>query len=185
MTKSDNSVWYDAQINSRQQNRRLMKELRRIMKKPIPNIQTCPLESNILEWHFVLHGTNGPYEGGTSVNYMNPTACTWFNSMFQSWHQPIFVDIMEFWNFQYHFRWSLLQLKCSLHLVCKNIALQLAFVATYHIIASSCLCVYCTWNTGRFKTNTRICLSMSDFHAELWNPGWNVETILIGLLSFM
>ena len=23
---------------------------------------------------------------------------------------------------------------------------------------------------GRFKTNTRLCLSMSDFHPETWNP---------------
>jgi ubiquitin-conjugating enzyme E2 J2 len=26
---------------------------------------------------------------------------------------------------------------------------------------------------------------MSDFHPDLWNPAWNVETILTGLLSFM
>ena len=38
---------------------------------------------------------------------------------------------------------------------------------------------------GRFKTNTRLCLSMSDFHPESWNPMWSVGTILIGLYSFM
>lgn len=38
---------------------------------------------------------------------------------------------------------------------------------------------------GRFQTNTRLCLSMSDFHPDLWNPAWNVSTILNGLLSFM
>lgn len=38
---------------------------------------------------------------------------------------------------------------------------------------------------GRFKTRTRLCLSMSDYHPELWNPGWSVSTILTGLLSFM
>uniref|UniRef100_A0A6C0JC71 UBC core domain-containing protein n=1 Tax=viral metagenome TaxID=1070528 RepID=A0A6C0JC71_9ZZZZ len=38
---------------------------------------------------------------------------------------------------------------------------------------------------GRFETNTRLCLSISDFHPETWNPSWNVETILIGLISFM
>ena len=38
---------------------------------------------------------------------------------------------------------------------------------------------------GRFETNTRLCLSISDFHPETWNPSWNVETILIGLYSFM
>lgn len=38
---------------------------------------------------------------------------------------------------------------------------------------------------GRFKENTRLCLSMSDYHPDLWNPGWSVATILTGLLSFM
>jgi ubiquitin-conjugating enzyme E2 J2 len=38
---------------------------------------------------------------------------------------------------------------------------------------------------GRFKTNTRLCLSMSDFHPESWNPMWSVSSILTGLLSFM
>ncbi|KAH3673674.1 hypothetical protein WICMUC_003577 [Wickerhamomyces mucosus] len=38
---------------------------------------------------------------------------------------------------------------------------------------------------GRFQTNTRLCLSMSDYHPDLWNPGWSVATILNGLLSFM
>ncbi|ODV84749.1 hypothetical protein CANARDRAFT_185809, partial [[Candida] arabinofermentans NRRL YB-2248] len=39
--------------------------------------------------------------------------------------------------------------------------------------------------SGRFQTNTRICLSMSDFHEDLWNPSWSVATIINGLLSFM
>jgi len=39
--------------------------------------------------------------------------------------------------------------------------------------------------SGRFEINKRICLSMSDFHAESWNPAWTVEKILVGLMSFM
>ena len=38
---------------------------------------------------------------------------------------------------------------------------------------------------GRFKTNTKLCLSMSDFHPETWNPLWSVANILMGLYSFM
>jgi len=38
---------------------------------------------------------------------------------------------------------------------------------------------------GRFKTDTRLCLSISDFHPESWNPLWNVGSILTGVLSFM
>uniref|UniRef100_A0A8R1I529 Ubiquitin-conjugating enzyme E2 J2 n=1 Tax=Caenorhabditis japonica TaxID=281687 RepID=A0A8R1I529_CAEJA len=38
---------------------------------------------------------------------------------------------------------------------------------------------------GRFATNVRLCLSISDYHPESWNPGWTVSAILIGLHSFM
>jgi ubiquitin-conjugating enzyme E2 J2 len=39
--------------------------------------------------------------------------------------------------------------------------------------------------SGRFEVNTRLCLSMSDFHPETWNPMWNVGTIIMGIQSFM
>ncbi|PWN99992.1 UBC-like protein [Tilletiopsis washingtonensis] len=39
--------------------------------------------------------------------------------------------------------------------------------------------------SGRFKPDTKICMSMSDFHPGSWNPAWSVATILTGLLSFM
>lgn len=38
---------------------------------------------------------------------------------------------------------------------------------------------------GRFKPNKRLCLSISDFHPDTWNPAWSVSTILTGLLSIM
>lgn len=38
---------------------------------------------------------------------------------------------------------------------------------------------------GRFKSNMKLCLSMSDFHPETWNPLWSVSAVLTGLLSFM
>lgn len=38
---------------------------------------------------------------------------------------------------------------------------------------------------GRFETNMRLCLSMSDYHPESWNPSWALATVLKGLLSFM
>jgi len=38
---------------------------------------------------------------------------------------------------------------------------------------------------GRFETNKRLCLSMSDYHPETWDPLWSVGSILNGLLSFM
>ncbi|KDN46289.1 UBC-like protein [Tilletiaria anomala UBC 951] len=39
--------------------------------------------------------------------------------------------------------------------------------------------------SGRFKPDTKICTSMSDFHPGSWNPSWSVANILVGLLSFM
>ena len=38
--------------------------------------------------------------------------------------------------------------------------------------------------TGRLTVNERICLSISDYHPESWNPIWPVGSIIIGLLSF-
>ena len=45
--------------------------------------------------------------------------------------------------------------------------------------------IYMLTPSGRFETNTKLCLSMSDFHPESWNPSWRVESILMGLISFM
>lgn len=39
--------------------------------------------------------------------------------------------------------------------------------------------------SGRFEPGAKICLSMSDYHPELWNPLWSVSHILLGLQSFM
>ncbi|CAE8594404.1 unnamed protein product, partial [Polarella glacialis] len=39
--------------------------------------------------------------------------------------------------------------------------------------------------SGRFESNVRLCLSMSDYHPETWQPAWSVATVLKGLLSFM
>ena len=39
--------------------------------------------------------------------------------------------------------------------------------------------------SGRFEPHKRICLSISDYHPETWNPIWNTETILTALTSFM
>jgi ubiquitin-protein ligase len=39
--------------------------------------------------------------------------------------------------------------------------------------------------SGRFETETKICVSFSDYHPELWNPSWGIESVLVGLQSFM
>ena len=40
--------------------------------------------------------------------------------------------------------------------------------------------IYMVTPSGRFEVNMKICMSMSDFHPESWNPSWRVETILVG-----
>lgn len=45
--------------------------------------------------------------------------------------------------------------------------------------------IYMITPSGRFKVNTRLCLSISDFHPDTWNPAWSVSSILTGLVSFM
>ncbi len=36
-------------------------------------------------------------------------------------------------------------------------------------------------DTGRFETNTKICLSYTSFHPEEWQPAWGVRTMLDAL----
>merc|ERR1719313_3155040 len=112
---------------TKQHNRRLLMEYRRIMKSPIEFIETRPLDTNILEWHFVMTGNQDPYTGG-----------------------------------KYH---GILEFPDDFPMKPPSIKLLTP--------------------SGRFEVNKRICLSMSDFHAESWNPSWTVEKILIGLMSFM
>ncbi|KAJ3363176.1 Ubiquitin-conjugating enzyme E2 6 [Allomyces javanicus] len=108
--------------------KRLTKEYKAIVVSPPPLLTARPLENNILEWHFLLHGPpDTPYHGGIY------------------WGKLVFPP-------QYPYK------PPSIRMLTPN---------------------------GRFKPGDRICLSMSDFHPDTWNPAWSVATILSGLLSFM
>ena len=99
-----------------------------MQKDPPPYIVARPLESNILEWHFVITGPpDCPYEGG------------------------------QYWG-------------------------RLVFPAEYPFKPPA---IYMFTPSGRFQPKSRLCLSISDFHPETWNPSWSISLILIGLLSFM
>jgi len=39
--------------------------------------------------------------------------------------------------------------------------------------------------SGRFETNTKICLSFTAYHQELWQPAWGIRLILEALISFL
>lgn len=107
---------------------RLKQDYMRLKRDPVPYITAEPLPSNILEWHYVIHGPeDSPYHGG----YYHGT---------------------------------------------------LLFTKEFPFKPPS---IYMITPNGRFKTNKRLCLSISDFHPDTWNPAWSVATILTGLLSFM
>ncbi|KAI7887616.1 ubiquitin-conjugating enzyme/RWD-like protein [Mucor mucedo] len=108
--------------------KRLTKEYMALQKNPPPYITAKPLESNILDWHYVIQGPpDSPYEGG------------------------------EYYG-------------------------RITFPAEYPFKPPT---IRMTTPSGRFQPDTRLCLTMSDFHPSSWNPSWSVSTILNGLLSFM
>jgi len=37
---------------------------------------------------------------------------------------------------------------------------------------------------GRFELNSKICISFTNYHEELWQPAWGVRTAIIGLQGF-
>ncbi|KAG7092256.1 hypothetical protein E1B28_008620 [Marasmius oreades] len=37
---------------------------------------------------------------------------------------------------------------------------------------------------GRFELNTKICISFTNYHEELWQPAWGVRTAIVGLQGF-
>lgn len=55
-----------------------------------------------------------------------------------------------------------------------------------HFCSASDVCLWlrvCALLSGSLFC--RLCLSITDFHPDTWNPAWSVSTILTGLLSFM
>ncbi|EJD06007.1 UBC-like protein, partial [Fomitiporia mediterranea MF3/22] len=38
--------------------------------------------------------------------------------------------------------------------------------------------------SGRFETHTKLCISFTNYHEELWQPAWGVRTAIIGLQGF-
>ena len=44
--------------------------------------------------------------------------------------------------------------------------------------------VFLTEN-GRWQTHQKICLSVSAYHPEAWNPAWSIRTVLLAIIGFM
>ncbi|XP_023902272.1 ubiquitin-conjugating enzyme E2 34 isoform X1 [Quercus suber] len=137
--------------------KRLQKEYRALCKEPVSHVVARPSPNDILEWHYVLEGSEGtPFAGGYYYGKIK------FPSEYP--YKPPGISM--------------------------------------------------TTPNGRFMTQKKICLSMSDckffrllveenhflslttdfmfdltflfaVHPESWNPMWSVSSILTGLLSFM
>ncbi|XP_044496482.1 ubiquitin-conjugating enzyme E2 34-like [Mangifera indica] len=108
--------------------KRLQKEYRALCKEPVSHVVASPSPNDILEWHYVLEGSEGtPFAGG------------------------------------YYYG-------------------KIKFPPEYPYKPPGITMIT---PSGRFMTQKKICLSMSDFHPESWNPMWSVSSILTGLLSFM
>ncbi|KAI9007039.1 ubiquitin-conjugating enzyme/RWD-like protein [Phycomyces nitens] len=37
---------------------------------------------------------------------------------------------------------------------------------------------------GRFELNTKICLSITGFHPEYWQPAWGIRTVILAVMGF-
>ena len=59
---------------------------------------------------------------------------------------------------------------------------KIKFPSEYPLKAPS---IYMLTPSGRFQCGKKICMSMTDFHPESWNPMWSVATIIQGIQSFM
>ncbi|GAA5922467.1 hypothetical protein JCM3775_005739 [Rhodotorula graminis] len=44
--------------------------------------------------------------------------------------------------------------------------------------------VYMLTPSGRFEVNKKICLSISSFHPETWQPSWGIRTALLAIMAF-
>lgn len=40
-------------------------------------------------------------------------------------------------------------------------------------------------SNGRFEINKKICLSISGYHPESWQPSWSIRTALLAIIGFM
>jgi hypothetical protein len=76
--------------------------------------------------------------------------------------------------------------ECACACVCVSVFVCVCIIPPPTTIASLYLTFIHACCSGRFETNTRLCLSMSDFHPETWNPMWSLncklECLYLGML---
>ena len=65
------------------------------------------------------------------------------------------------------------------------IVLSFAIISLTYLFTSLLQHIMFLTPSGRFETNTKICLSFSAYHPELWQPAWGIRLILEALISFL
>lgn len=45
--------------------------------------------------------------------------------------------------------------------------------------------IYFLTPNGRFETRKKICLTVTSFHPDSWNPAWDVRTVLTSIIAFL
>jgi ubiquitin-conjugating enzyme E2 J2 len=144
--------------------KRLTKELKALAKEPLtsPKITVRPKESNILEMHFVIEGSEGtPYSGGIYHGKL----------LFPKEYPlkpPGVMMCTPNGRFRPHCR---LCMTMSGEFIEKNLE-NSGLLICYDLMTFSGIVL--------LRDYVKI-----DFHPETWNPLWSVGTIITGLYSFM
>ncbi|KAJ1344654.1 hypothetical protein BSLG_000177 [Batrachochytrium salamandrivorans] len=143
--------------------KRLTKEAMLLQASPTPFIIAKPLDTNILEWCVTTVTCYSKFSGGTSATSIASNAITdAVATMIVCLHYVLTGPPGSHFEGQYHGK--------------------LNFPSDYPYKPPS---IKMMTPNGRFQTDFRLCLTMSDYHPGSWNPAWSVSTILTGLLSFM
>lgn len=166
---------------------RLQKEYRALLRDPVPDIIAHPCEKSILEWHYVLKGSpESPYEGGVyHGKVVFPSEYPYVILLFFAFFLLVGLCLGFLYGAIPKLRSFCAPLLNSLLPFLYPILHPAIFpydVSNYRYKPPA---IYVLTPNGRFATSTRLCLSMSDFHPETWNPMWSVASILNGLRSFM
>ncbi|GKA97164.1 ubiquitin-conjugating enzyme E2 34-like protein [Tanacetum coccineum] len=135
--------------------KRLQKEYRALCKEPVSHVVARPSPNDILEWQY------------SSLHVCDITLC---------------FQIMYWKEVKEHLLQVGLPILSFLNVLCGYYYGKIKFPPEYPFKPPG---ISMTTPNGRFMTQKKICLSMSDFHPESWNPMWSVSSILTGLLSFM
>jgi ubiquitin-conjugating enzyme E2 J1 len=136
--------------------RRIMADVRELKFNPSSRYHAAPLEDNPFEWHFTIRGPEGTaFEGGI-------------------YHGRILLPA------EYPMK--------PPNIVFLTVSVFLSDFFALHstiIVTSPSLFSFPFQKNGRFDVGVKICLSISAYHEETWQPAWGVRTMLEAIISFL